>query len=190
MTTFLCRKYTIGVSCLLRVGRLLIAAFFLANVAHAAEVLPPGKAFGLSLQKNDLDLRVFTEWENGEETMLANPDQIVWTSNSAPGYKFLNYGQSDRLGLRHLRIGFTKNMAVGTVIVSGGGRLSVLKPGAVYPGRLDHDDDWLPAQRLVEEAVSTAEEEPTGLAAWVLPAPHNDASPAVYARTPAHRCVL
>ncbi len=35
---------------------------------------------------------------------------------------------------RHLRIGFREAIPVGSVVVRGGGMLSVLKPDAAYPG--------------------------------------------------------
>lgn len=168
-TVSLCRELAAGIPHLLRAGRFLVSAFFLFSLAHAVDVPPPGKAFDLNLQKDDLDLPVFAEWENGEGTALKDPAQIVWTHNSTPSYRTLTYGLSSRLGPRHLRVGFIKNISAGTVIVSGGGRLSVLKPGAAYPGRLDQESDWVPAQRLVDGKISTAEVPAHHFATWVLP---------------------
>ena len=39
-------------------------------------------------------------------------------------------------------------MAVGSVLVRGGGALSILRPGAAYPGKLDDEAQWIPAERL------------------------------------------
>ena len=49
-------------------------------------------------------------------------------------------------GPRHLRIGFKTPIVVGTVIVRGGGQLSMLRPTAPYPGDLADDSQWAPAE--------------------------------------------
>ena len=54
-------------------------------------------------------------------------------------------------------------------MVRGGGRLSVLKPGAAYPGGLTREEDWLPAERLKDGAVSHDEVERDEYALWTLP---------------------
>ena len=51
--------------------------------------------------------------------------------------------------MRHLRIGFNEPLPIGSVLVRGGGALSVLKPDAAYPGDLADDSQWIAAERIV-----------------------------------------
>ncbi len=58
----------------------------------------------------------------------------------------------------------------GSVLVKGGGQLSVLKPGSAYPGNLANEADWLPAQRLTDNQISGDEvRSRSEFALWVLP---------------------
>ena len=108
--------------------------------------------------------------------------QIAWTRTTTPSsYYFAAYGASLHPGVRRLRIGLTAPVAVGSVLVRGGGALSVLRPNAPYPGNLADDSQWIPAQRIVDHQQSTAEVAHDGFALWVLPANTQDARPALYA---------
>jgi hypothetical protein len=60
-------------------------------------------------------------------------------------------------------------MPMGSVLVRGGGTLSVLKADATYPGNLADDAQWQPAERLVDGALSHAEVKEEGYAIWTLP---------------------
>lgn len=121
-----------------------------------------------------LDNASFADWVDGAEHPLASPApirQIVWTRTTTPStYNFAAYGASLHPGVRRLRIGFTAPLAVGSVLVRGGGELSVLRPNAPYPGNLADDSQWIPAQRIVDHQLSTAEVAHDGFALWVLPA--------------------
>ena len=57
-------------------------------------------------------------------------------------------------GRRHLRIGFKEAIPVGSVMVKGGGQLSVLKANAAYPGDLARESAWQPAVRVKDGEIS------------------------------------
>jgi hypothetical protein len=89
-----------------------------------------------------------------------DPSWVLWTDSSGPGHSGIRFGISRNPGIRHLRLGFTRPIAVGSILARGGGTLSVLRPDAPYPGDLANDDHWLPAARIHEGEYSL----------WVLPA--------------------
>ena len=145
-----------------RRSRLLLALCWIlpAAVARAAP----------SLDGALLDAASFAQSCAGKEMpMGAAPQTLVWTRQGKPAYGGAKYGATLELGARHLRIGFTKPVAVGSVWVSGGGALSVLKAGSPYPGDLADESQWLPAERLVKGEVSAAEVTGRNYAIWVLP---------------------
>jgi len=126
-----------------------------------------------ALTKEDLDPVTFSEWVDGKmmpiapERLKDGPSGLVWTRNSQPDWKGVDFGDSTKSGVRHLRIGFTKPLSVGTVVACAGG-LSVLKPGVAYPGDPGDDAQWIAAQRLTRDGLSSAAEV-KDYATWVLP---------------------
>jgi hypothetical protein len=58
---------------------------------------------------------------------------------------------------------------VGSVLVRGGDALSVLRPGAAYPGNLVDDSQWIPAQRITQGQIGEEEVPAGNYALWVLP---------------------
>ena len=135
---------------------------------------PQSGPFATPLTDALLDNTSFADWVDGAEHPLASATpirQIVWTRTTTPStYYFAQYGASLHPGVRQLRIGFTAPLAVGSVMVRGGGTLSVLRPNVPYPGNLADDSQWIPAQRIVDHQPSTAEVAHDGFALWVLPA--------------------
>ena len=133
----------------------------------------PGQTLETGVVKADLDTPSFATWVDGVETSTGlperGPNHVVWCADSRPEWRAVTFGDTKSPGPRHLRIGFTKPLDLGSVLVRGGGSLSVLKPTSAWPGRLDVEDDWLPAERLVDGRVSRAEVAPDGYALWVLP---------------------
>src|SRR5207302_5408180 len=111
-----------------------------------------------SLKVEDLDAAAFAEWIGGGErapdAAKEGPQQVLWTRNSRPDIHGVTFGESATPGARHLRIGLKAPMAAGSVLVRGGGQLSVLKAGAAYPGDLAREADWLPAERIKGAEVS------------------------------------
>ena len=153
---------------------------FLLSAGHALEVPSPQAAFGELPPPEALDDSAFSEWVAGKETSLITPPDergrngvntgsIVWTSQSKPGFRPVVFGKTDQPGVRHLRIGFTGPIPIGSVLAAGGGSLSYLKPDATPPGDPGDDSQWLPAHRLVNGKVSSAEVGNEEVALWVLP---------------------
>jgi len=143
------------------------------NVCRAAEHPQPlSGAFATPLTNALIDNAALAEWVGGAERPLANPmalRQLVWTQTDSPQGNFLQFGASSQPGIRSLRLGFTAPIAVGSVLVRGGGQLSVLRPGAPYPGNLADDSQWIPAQRLLNRQLSNAPVDQLSYALWVLP---------------------
>lgn len=152
-----------------------VLAVFCARVCAAA---PPATAdksvFTTPLVAADLDATAFAAWVDGNEKPVtledgAWPGWVLWTRDSQPRWDGVTFGGSRTPGVRHLRIGWKAPLAVGAVLVRGGGQLGVLKAGAAYPGRLGNDADWLPAQRLKRGRAATDEVGREEYAVWVLP---------------------
>lgn len=124
-----------------------------------------------------LDSAAYSEWVDGIETPVseqvpnaARVDRLVLLDadkNTSDGT--LIYGDSKVPGVRYLRIGFTSPLAVGSVLVTGQGSLSVLKPNAAYPGDLNDDTQWISAQRVADRSIVMDEGEPNSELLWVLP---------------------
>lgn len=119
------------------------------------------------LGKGDLDGTTFGQWVEGVETpVVVEKDRsatwIVWTKETTPGHNGVAFGNSKTPGVRHLRVGFTKAIEMGTVLTRAGAgvRLSYLKSDAAYPGDLAKDEQWSAAQRAGESEYSL----------WLLPA--------------------
>lgn len=126
------------------------------------------------VKSENLDAVVFAEWEGGTEKVLGGSrdrslEWVVWSEKNAIGFNGLWFGDSKTPGTRHLRIGFKTPIRVGTVLTRGGGALSVLKADANYPGALNDESQWVPAQRLINGLPSRAEVENTEYGLWVLP---------------------
>ncbi len=79
------------------------------------------------------------------------------------------FGESKTPGPRHLRIGFTEPVGVGTVLAVGDISVSVLKPDAQYPGNMGDDSQWIPAQRIEKGKITSSQTVEYQCAAWLLP---------------------
>ena len=132
------------------------------------------------VQLADLDPNAFAQWVDGTQKPLdpimvrralqpVAVQSVIETDKTRVGNSGVTFGDSTTLGPRHLRIGFTRPIAVGSVLTHGGGTLSVLKANAPYPGDLNRESDWLPAQRLVGGQVTNDEVARTDYGLWSLP---------------------
>lgn len=124
-----------------------------------------------------LDPAAYSEWVDGSETPVsaqvpkaAAVEKLVLMDEKTTSDATLIYGDSKVPGVRHLRIGFTGPLAVGSVLVSGQGSLSVLKPDAAYPGDLNDDSQWIGAQRFAGSSIVSDGGDPKSEVMWVLPA--------------------
>ena len=162
---------------LTRTAPLLVAASLLAR-AWAADPAP-GSAFQTELTDAMLDPAAYAEWVDGREIPIipkderdrsASPAWLDWTQDTNAGHMGRDFGESKTPGARHLRVGFTRPVAIGTLIVGGDVRVGVLKPGASYPGNPGDDSQWLPAQRIEGRTVVTSELKDRGdFTTWILP---------------------
>ncbi len=131
------------------------------------------EALSSLVKKDNLDVNAYAEWVDGHELVIkgadkeSSPEWVLWTDSTVPGHSGLMFGKSANYGVRHLRIGFKVPIQLGTVLVKGGGQLSALNTS--YPGNLANNAEWIPAQRLVDGKVSTAETAPNQIVAWVFP---------------------
>jgi len=132
-------------------------------------------AMSTPVESDNLDPAAFAQQVDGPETSLSGPDQgqapqwLIWTNKTRPGHSGCTFGDSRTPGARHLRIGFKNPLAVGSVLVSGGGQVSVLQPDAAYPGDLKNDADWIPAERLKKGEMTRTEVGKGEVALWTLP---------------------
>ncbi|QIF03989.1 hypothetical protein [Roseimicrobium sp. ORNL1] len=149
-----------------------LAVCFAASATGYAQSSTDSQPF---LEPAELDKTVFASSVGGvevavsEEAAKGGPSAAVWVKGGKPEFRGVRYGEGREPGTRHLRVGFAKSVALGSVLVRGGGALSVLKPDAPYPGNLADDSQWIVAERL-EKGVGTREEvgeDAYGL--WVLP---------------------
>uniref|UniRef100_E6Q088 NHL repeat containing protein n=1 Tax=mine drainage metagenome TaxID=410659 RepID=E6Q088_9ZZZZ len=125
------------------------------------------------LSPKELDQRAITEWVGGQQKPYANPGAVqnyFWTQTAGSNYGQIIFGVSTQPGWRHLRVGFTNPIEVGSILVRGGGAVSVLRPGVPYPGDPGNDSDWIAATRLVSGQPAHTEVDAGGFAVWVLPA--------------------
>jgi hypothetical protein len=144
---------------------------FISTASFAAEPFPP-------LDASLLDPATFAERIGSapepaalgdSEIAKLGPKAVVWCKQAKPHWKGIKFGAGPEAGLRHLRIGFTQRVPAGSVLVGGGGALSVLRAEAPYPGDLADDSQWLPARRLINGVESNAEVASGDYGLWVLP---------------------
>jgi hypothetical protein len=153
---------------------LLLAVTLSSHSSFAADHPQPLTGpFATPLTDAALDNASFAEWCGGSEHPLPDPNAIrqrVWTQTTAiyVGVS-MTYGACAQTGPRHIRVGFRTPIATGSVLVRSSGQLSVLRSGAPYPGNLNDDSQWLPAQRILTHQISTAPVGDDSYALWILP---------------------
>ncbi len=147
---------------------LIIFISIFVNPIFAADSL-----FTTPIASKMLDNSVTAEWADGKETSRTDfldpynkvhwPNQLTWfvvMPDSRLGFGGISFGNNDIPGKRYFRVGLLQPVNAGTVITRGKlSGLSVLKTTAVYPGDLNDDKQWIPAERRRNEEIST----------WVLP---------------------
>ena len=127
---------------------LLLACALLTLLPLRAATPPLPGDLATPLETSSLDPAAFSEWADGAEKPILPlrpgdkervPQWVLWTRTTQPGHSGIAFGDSKNPGIRHLRIGFTTPVPIGSVIVKGGGQLSILKPDAAYPGDLANE---------------------------------------------------
>ena len=151
----------------------LLTALLLAPLTALHAAVPIERS---SLAPVELDADAFVQWRNGPTTPISaeqaknGPASVVWTARTDPSLNGVRFGEGREPGVRHLRIGFAKPVAIGSVLVRGGGTLSVLKADAAYPGDVADDKQWIAASRLKDGVESQAEVGSGSYGLWLLPA--------------------
>lgn len=129
--------------------------------------------FDPPMARKDLDPAVFAQWVDGAESPLSSndkpthPSRLISTRDSQQEWNGVSsFGDGKSLGPRHLRVGFVKELAVGSILANGNCRVSVLKPESKYPGDMGDDSQWLPAERVSGDTVTSLGD---GCLLWTLP---------------------
>ncbi len=149
-----------------------LATVVLLGISVNGQDAKPSSPFSPPLAREDLDPAAFTQWLDGAESPVtvdgkpAHPSRVIWTKNSRPEWNGVPvFGDGKTVAPRHLRIGFTKAFTLGSILASGNGRISVLKPEANYPGDIADDSQWLPAERISGDTIT----KDGGGFLWTLP---------------------
>jgi hypothetical protein len=123
------------------------------------------------ITKDSFDPETFAEWVDGAERPIQGsvPAAVIYTQTPALSHTGQKFGESAKPGLRHLRVGVKSAVPVGAVMTRGGGRVSVLKADAPFPGNLADDSQWIPAQRIKDGKLATDEAGQQNYALWTLP---------------------
>ena len=149
-----------------------------ASVVSLLRAADGGPGLSTPVTGANLDAAAFAEWCEGQETALTPRDAkddgrkaqwVIWTDKSAPGHSGLAFGASKKPGPRHLRVGFTEALEVGSILIRGGVQVSALKPGAAYPGDLADGALWIKAERIRNAEVCSAEASRENYVLWTLP---------------------
>src|SRR5579862_190884 len=153
-----------------------IVFIYLATISLVQAAEAP--SFDTPVKAGNFDAAAYAEWVDGAERALVPKDArdsekaaqwVVWTEKTTPGHSGLAFGASKNPGVRHLRVGFKEPIAVGAVLVRGGVQVSVLKSDAAYPGNLNDDSQWVPAERIKKGAILRAEGTRENYLLWTLP---------------------
>ncbi len=143
------------------------------HFVRAAELPPAAESRWVTpLRAENLDDAAFVQWVDGAETPLVvkgGAQHAIWTRTVRCEWDGVTFGRSKTPGPRHLRIAMKSPIPVGAVLVRGTGVLSVLKPDAVYPGKLDDEAAWLPAERMGVEGLSRQTADREDYVVWILP---------------------
>jgi len=140
-------------------------------LADPASSLPP------IIGPHDTGATTYAEWMDGVEKPIIHTDPkgvvqpilSLWEPGTVFNGHPFPYGDSKTPGVRYLRIGFEKPVTIGSILVHGGGRVSVLRPNAILPGALTDNSLWISAQRLKNGKVSDEEAGPDDEVLWTLP---------------------
>lgn len=152
-----------------RVG-MALAILLVTATTQAAE---PSAWYKTPLTKEMLDPAAFAAWLDGKQITdglpAQGPSHVLWTSNSQPEWSGIKFADSKQPGVRHLRIGFKQGVAIGSILTRTNGKVSVLKGTAAYPGRLEVEEDWIPAERMGAAKPTADASGADEYALWVLP---------------------
>ena len=155
------------------ITRFLISRFIISALLAVTISVQAQEKLGTELKAENLDANAFASLFAGVETPMTGTEggsaAAMWTNNPLRDWRGVTFGNAATPGVRYLRIGFKAPLTVGSVLVRGGGSLSVLKSNAAYPGKLDEESQWVPATRLLKDQASKVEVDREEYAIWNLP---------------------
>ena len=149
-----------------------ILLFAMLAGAGAQDAAKSAGVFETPLTLENLDAAAFAAWVDGAEKPMDykdGPRHVIWTKTTACEWDGVSFGDSEKSGIRHMRIGWKAPLTVGTVLVRGNVRVSALKADAAYPGNMANEGEWISAVRLKGGDVSKDEAAPEICVVWVLP---------------------
>ncbi len=156
-----------------KIARVALAFVFAGSLIASMldSPLRAADALATPITKDNVDPDNFTEWVDGKERPLkaGGALAVLYTTQPAISHTGQKFGESQKPGIRHLRIGFNAPVAAGAIMVRGGGKVSVLKADAAYPGNLADDSQWISAERIKDAKLSSEEVGQSGYALWTLP---------------------
>lgn len=156
---------------------ILLAALALPLAAGEAGLLggrgPDPGVLATPLASADLAPANDVQWLDGKaepvESMAKERHKVLWTRSTGTHHQGIDYGAGRSTGARHLRLALARELAIGSVLAQGNGRLSVLKPGVEGWGDPGDESQWIAAERLDGRSVATAQPRNGGLCLWTLP---------------------
>src|SRR5438309_1123278 len=90
---------------------------FICALPAAATAAPDGTP-QTAVTTADLDAGTFEEWYDGlaqtENLPREGPRMALWTRETHPDFRGVTFGESAAPGVRHLRIGLNRMVAVGS----------------------------------------------------------------------------
>jgi hypothetical protein len=160
-----------------------LAALALAAPAFAQPPAAPDLAPTLS--EADVDAENSAQFVGATASPAPNVAQALYFASKRPEWHGAAWGAGKVPGARRLRLAFKRPVDVGTVLVRGGGKLSVLKASAKFPGDPNDEAQWIAARRVSSKAAGDAPVARNDLAIWLLP-PNTKTRALRFSHTPAN----
>lgn len=120
-----------------------------AALLVTAATLPAHAAPAIALR--DLDAAACRSF-HGKDAKPAEPNEVAAALGLARSNRTWSAGRGEAGAAFQYRIAFRHELALGSVILPGAFDLSVLKPGAAYPGDPAADDHWLRVEALPNQS--------------------------------------
>ena len=151
--------------------------FFLAFLLYlyCGSILAAENPFSTPVTKSMIENRMLTEYFDGVKQRLfiqRGIEHVLATQTTNPGYNGVEFGKSKNPGVRHLCIGLSEQVAVGTMLVRGIGIPSVLSTD-LPENSIDptNEKQWITGKRLVGNEFVDSEDSLDRLSysVWIFP---------------------
>ena len=149
----------------------LVAAFCLSAAERRNLINTWRGAAETPVAPDKVDVAACAEWLDGETKPRPDAAQLLVTQGKTSRVIYsLPFGRSPKAGVRHLRLGFTEALPVGTIYLNSGCvSIAALKSTAAYPGDLANDADWEPLTCLQGEAAAAPVSKGRTVSFWYGP---------------------